>query len=141
MPEPERCDQEIFDKGTPFCMADACKHRAEIFVKRIAEVSKQRVDWHYAGGRVIVLCLGDVEAAKEAVRLCVDELARPMPRKRGECGSCSDHVWREAKPPRVKTRRRRKIIMAKFRLKKRNGKWIYVESAEHRIGSLLIYGD
>lgn len=40
----------------------------ERWVQRIAKTSGQRVDWHFAGGRVMVLALGDLDRTKAAIR-------------------------------------------------------------------------
>jgi hypothetical protein len=64
LPDPERCDQDIFSYGELVCVLDSNKSNAEAWVRSVAAESGQRVDWHYYGGRVIVLVLGDYSRAR-----------------------------------------------------------------------------
>ncbi len=61
------CDPDIYAKGEGICVLDACMHRAEEWVQSVAKESGQRMDWHYVGGRAVVLFLGDREKVLAAI--------------------------------------------------------------------------
>lgn len=67
MADPDKCDQEVFDRGHSICILDGCRDRIEEWVQAVARESGQRVDWHYSGGIADVLYLGDYEKVREAV--------------------------------------------------------------------------
>ena len=58
-PTPPPCNQEIFKKGQPVAILNAAPNATEQWVKAVARTAKARVDWHYAAGRAVVLCLGN----------------------------------------------------------------------------------
>lgn len=61
------CDPDVFARGVPILVSNTIRAvDFEPWVRKVAGLSGQRVDWHYAGGRAIVLCLGDVAAASAA---------------------------------------------------------------------------
>lgn len=68
MSELESCAQDIYQRGTCVALAVGEAHRVEAWVARLRMQSLQPIDWHYAGGRAIIKCLGDVEAVRVAVR-------------------------------------------------------------------------
>jgi hypothetical protein len=70
----ERCDDEVFKNGVSLASLDARSDPAEAWVKRVAAESGQRVDWHYSGGRVHVLVLGDYAAARATAERLLPEL-------------------------------------------------------------------
>lgn len=45
----------------------------ERWVQKIAKVSGELVDWHFAGGRVMVLALGNLDRVKAAIRSLMSE--------------------------------------------------------------------
>ena len=45
----------------------------EGWVKKVAERSGQRVDWHFAGGRARILALGDIAKVKQAIQELMPE--------------------------------------------------------------------
>ena len=62
----EKADEEIFKNGEALAMTDLNKERMEDFVHLLRFKSGAKVDWSYAGGRVIIKFLGErapVEAA------------------------------------------------------------------------------
>ena len=63
----ERCNVEIFQKGKPVASIDGKPADVELWVQKVAQLSGQRVDWHYSGGRAHILCLGDHSAVRSAV--------------------------------------------------------------------------
>lgn len=72
MSDLSQCDPEIFRDGLPLLAADTsdcCATGFEPWVKTLAILSGQRIDWHYSGGVAQVLYIGDrtkiMEAAKD----------------------------------------------------------------------------
>jgi hypothetical protein len=60
-PDPEPCDPDILKNGKPVFMTHSIPSNAmEGWVKMVAEKSGQKVDWHFVGGRAVVLTTGDV---------------------------------------------------------------------------------
>ncbi len=88
------CDADIFKNGHSVAMMVACRHRAEAWVQEVAKESGQRVDWHYTGGIVNVLYIGDHNKVLTAVRKLEPELKKLMVRLDGECGSCHGSTHR-----------------------------------------------
>lgn len=72
----DRCDQEVFQKGTPLLAANTwypednpCRATGfEKWVKAIAKASGQKVDWHYSGGIAQVLYIGDRQKILDAMK-------------------------------------------------------------------------
>ena len=65
-----RCDEKVFKNGQSILLADTYECRAEGFeqwVKTIAQISGQLVDWHYSGGIANMLYLGDRKKVCEAI--------------------------------------------------------------------------
>lgn len=54
---PEKCDQEVFERGVFVGLFDIPKHVANDLCKGISSATGTRVDWHYFGGRVRVMAL------------------------------------------------------------------------------------
>ncbi len=71
---PAPCDREIFTRGESICTFAAAARITEPWVKKVAAESGQRVDWHYSGGRVNVLYLGDYTKVRAAVENLQAEL-------------------------------------------------------------------
>ena len=69
-PTPAICDAKVFNKGKAvFVGWDISSNRMENWVQQVAEVSGQRVDWSFCGGRAVVKVLGDIQAVRDAVVL------------------------------------------------------------------------
>lgn len=67
-PDPTPCDPEVYENGEHIFTTHSIPSNAmERWVRRVAERSGQRVDWHFHGGRAVVLVLGDVDKAKAAI--------------------------------------------------------------------------
>lgn len=71
-PDPQPCDPELFKEG--ICVGVYGTNGACAFEELIQQVSCESqcpVDWHYAGGRAVVLCyehdLGAVEPVLERI--------------------------------------------------------------------------
>lgn len=73
-PTPPPCDTEIFKNGVQVFVTHTIPSNAmEGWVKKVAERSGQRVDWHFAGGRAVVLALGDTAKVKSAIQELMPE--------------------------------------------------------------------
>jgi len=73
-PTPTPCDPEIFKTGIQVFKTNTIPSNAmEGWVKKVAELSGQRVDWHFAGGIAVVLALGDITKAKNAIQELMPE--------------------------------------------------------------------
>jgi|CXWK01.1.fsa_nt_gi hypothetical protein len=74
-PTPPPCSQDIYRNGVLVFMTHGIggSNAIERWVKSIAKASGQPVDWHFAGGRVCVLALGDLAKVREAVRSAMPE--------------------------------------------------------------------
>lgn len=79
------CDPEVYKDGTLILHTQEIDyHDMEAWVKRVAEESGQRVDWHPTGGRPCVLALGDLAKARETVLRLLPELDALQEKKIGE---------------------------------------------------------
>ena len=88
--QPQDCDTEVFDNGEFIGIIHTYPSpQVEAFVRYAAQLSGQRIDWHYSGGRGRVLVIGDTEAAIKAfhdLRLdprCTDLVPAGKPRPSG----------------------------------------------------------
>ena len=76
----EPCDRDIYANGTLVLMTHTIGSEAmEGWVRQVAEISQQKVDWHFAGGRACVLALGDLSRVRQAIETLMpehDELQR-----------------------------------------------------------------
>lgn len=64
----DRCDPEIYEHGTSVFVTDTIDADAmEVWVRLIAERSRQRVDWRSGCGRSEVFALGDLDAVEAAI--------------------------------------------------------------------------
>ena len=69
-PTPPPCDPKIFAEGTPVFATDdtiLSSNAMEGWVKQVAALSGQPVDWHFIAGRAEVLALGDLLRVKGAI--------------------------------------------------------------------------
>ena len=67
-PDPQPCDPEIYEKGVHIFTTDTIPSNAmEGWVRQVAERSGQRVDWHFYGGRAVVLALGHLPDVVRAI--------------------------------------------------------------------------
>lgn len=64
-----KCDPEIYNHGVPVAMiADRNAQAIQDLVETIAQQTKQRIDWHYVGGRGIVKVIGNSDLVRDAFR-------------------------------------------------------------------------
>jgi hypothetical protein len=74
---PPRCDREVYRHGELVLVTHSIPAPAfEAFVRSLVARTGQRVDWHYAAGRIVVRALGDVQAVKAALWDAREELER-----------------------------------------------------------------
>jgi len=65
-----KCNPDIFENGVCVCIAAGGNAAMiEELVKMIRRDTEQPVDWHYAGGRAVILTTGDVEKVRQSVKL------------------------------------------------------------------------
>jgi hypothetical protein len=76
-PDPIPCDQEIYDRGEPVCMTHSISsNRMEAFVRSVAVSTGQRVDWHFMGGRAVVLVIGDADKVRASIGARLSDLRK-----------------------------------------------------------------
>lgn len=63
----EQCDREIYEKGEVALICALGSKRMEPWVVKVREISGQRVDWHYVGGRAVMKFIGDPAAVQRAI--------------------------------------------------------------------------
>lgn len=69
-PTPATCDVRVYANGTTVFMGwDISSNRMEGWVKKVAALSGQQVDWFFVGGRAAVKALGDLEEVRTAIVL------------------------------------------------------------------------
>ncbi len=68
-PTPPPCDPEISKNGTTVLVTHSVPSNAtERWVKKVAALSGQRVDWSFVGGAIVVQALGDLDKVIVAMR-------------------------------------------------------------------------
>ena len=73
-PDPLPCDPKIFKNGkTVFVTHTIPSNAMEGWVKKVAAMSGQPVDWHFAGGRAVILALGDLPKVMTAIHSLMPE--------------------------------------------------------------------
>ena len=69
MSDPSKCEKDIYENGQMVAMiAGPRSATIEDWVTGVREASGQRVDWHFAGGRAIVLAIGDLPRVAATIR-------------------------------------------------------------------------
>ena len=69
MPEPRPCETEIYNHGEVVAIvSDRDAGAIEKLVKSIAFLTRQKIDWHYIGGRGVVKCIGNLEQVRDEFR-------------------------------------------------------------------------
>lgn len=72
--------KDVMNDGDALLLLDGDTKSIEKWVKRVAEVSGQQVDWGYMAGRAVVRYIGDYGLAMSAVHTLQGELAdRTLP--------------------------------------------------------------
>jgi hypothetical protein len=68
--EPPPCDPEIYEKGECACVVAGPAWLIEAWVVRLREISEQRIDWNYSGGRAVISYIGDGQRVADAIARC-----------------------------------------------------------------------
>lgn len=80
------CDPKVFKHGAlvaQIARADGMRSwHIEEFVKSVARETGTATDWHYCGGRALVLTLGDRDTVRAAIDVQWPDFARPYPNAR-----------------------------------------------------------
>jgi hypothetical protein len=67
-PDPPPCNPEIYKNGTPVFMTHSIPSNAmEGWVKKVAAKCGLPVDWHFVGGRAVILTTGDTKVVRKAI--------------------------------------------------------------------------
>ncbi len=69
------CNDKIHRKGTHlFTTHSIPAEKIEKWVKQVAQMSGQKVDWHYFGGRAVILALGNARQISKVTQAIKDLL-------------------------------------------------------------------
>ena len=67
-PTPAPCEAGVYKNGEVVFITNTIPSNAmEGWVRKVAELSGQRVDWHFFGGRAVVKALGNIGKVLEAI--------------------------------------------------------------------------
>lgn len=67
-PDPKPCNRKIYLKGTVVLVSHSIPSNAmERWVRKVRELSKQPVDWHFVAGRAVVKALGNLDKVRDAL--------------------------------------------------------------------------
>ena len=64
---PPPCDPDLFRNGECIGLGYGGMHAIENWVKTVAAQSNTKLDWHYVGGRVRLVHLGDEDSKARAL--------------------------------------------------------------------------
>lgn len=63
------CDRKVYQKGAVVLVTDTIPaSQVEPWVRKIAQDSEQRVDWHFFAGRIVIKALGDLTRVRAALQ-------------------------------------------------------------------------
>jgi hypothetical protein len=79
-PTPKPCNKKIFKNGSTVAILVGSSNAVERWVKSVAVKAKAQVDWHYAGGRAMVLHLGN----KASLQRTLDAIQELKPKLKGD---------------------------------------------------------
>lgn len=69
----DACDPDIWNEGNALVvLGEAPKTLVEELCKRMNDPPHLRVDWHYCGGRAVILYIGSLETARVAIEKQID---------------------------------------------------------------------
>lgn len=86
----DKCDPDVFEKGTNACLVVISKENAETICRGISAATGCKVDWHYVGGRVQIKALYAAPPAQpvavpdELVELLISAIEKEQERLFGE---------------------------------------------------------
>jgi hypothetical protein len=65
----DKCDSDVYENGSQVFLTHTIAAKdVEKWVQAVAKESGQKVDWHYCGGRAVVLALGDLSKVYDALK-------------------------------------------------------------------------
>lgn len=65
----ESCDTEVYKHGTHvFTLADVPSTDIDLWCEKLSNESGHKVDWHFAGGRACIRCLGNASEVINAIQ-------------------------------------------------------------------------
>jgi hypothetical protein len=79
-PTPKPCNKKILKNGTTVAMLAGSSNVIERWVRSVADRAKAQVDWHFAGGRAMVLHLGN----KASLQRTLDAIQELKPSFKGD---------------------------------------------------------
>jgi hypothetical protein len=71
-PTPRPCNKKIFKKGVAIAMLQGSSNAIEDWVQAVAVKAKAQVDWHYVGGKAIVLHLGTAASLTRTLEVMLE---------------------------------------------------------------------
>lgn len=70
----ENCDKDVYENGKAVMVTHTIPAaKIDQWVKKVAELSGQKVDWHYMGGRAVIRALGDLDAVDAVIQELLPE--------------------------------------------------------------------
>ena len=67
--QPAPCATDIYEKGECVMITHSIRSfNLEPWVQKVAALSGQPVDWHFSGGRAVILALGDLKKVHAAIQ-------------------------------------------------------------------------
>jgi len=70
----DQCDREVFKTGIAVMVTHTISSNdVEAWVRKVAEYSGQKVDWHYMGGRAVIRAVGDIDAVDAVIQELLPE--------------------------------------------------------------------
>lgn len=102
----EKCDPVVYAQGVVvFVTHSISPYAIEKWVKKLAGISQQPVDWHYVGGRAVIKALGDLHRVRSAVRELMPEHDAAFAEALGETPQAHEYPrpawWTPASPPTI----------------------------------------
>jgi len=68
------CNSKVYKKGVHiFTTHSISAEKIDEWVKKIAQKSGQKVDWHYFGGRAIIKALGNIDKVRATIKELLPE--------------------------------------------------------------------
>ena len=64
----QECDKDVYENGTTVFITNTLSSKQmENFVQKVSKKSNQKVDWHFVGGRAVVLTTGDINIVRNSI--------------------------------------------------------------------------
>lgn len=99
---PDACNQEVFNHGKTIAMLTGPRPWfIQRWVEEVARLSGQQVDWHFAGGRAMILFLGGYQAVRSAVESTIGELEKFAEQQMDNGYPLQYQLFKDGEDPRV----------------------------------------